>query len=608
MKKIFLEWSSSNPQIIWLTLFSIIGGSFIISNSFSFSYETGFNDHYQLIYFLPYYALVLLIAFPKRTTSSLLLLLGLIILNCFLLFNKYYDFYNQHFFILFSIFCLFLTGIYIGLASHLNTIVLLAVVVYFYELTNGITQIIYNFSPGVIPVPIMGTLQNSGIFACYVVIGFPFVYYLLSIKSVSSFKPMFWVTRLCIILLILVDLYILFLIKSRTSLIALILIFSTIVWQHHRASIKQIIRKMPALFVPTVVSFTIFLSIFIGYYLFYFRRLSAFGRLMKWEITFTHWDDHFWFGTGLGRFTWYYPQWQAQYFQTHVKPPSEYFLSSGESFLVFNEYLQLFKEVGFVGFVAFGFLLFYFFISKSSKQKKLLDAVKATATAILACGFTSYPLHVNAFLLLLFSCFLIAFTLRENNPLLNNRCPFGFPIFEKMLLALVLILFVCNYYFGTKQLLAVNQWNCLQYNYLLTRNERSLEYAKLYPSLKYDGKFMTEYGRHLSQDSVDCLKAVEILEQAKRYFISRTTIEATGTAYWQIKNYEKSIENFTWLSNFLPHLFKPKFKLLKLYKESNQKAKARQIGEVILKMPVKIPSINVDSLKSDTREILNSIK
>jgi tetratricopeptide (TPR) repeat protein len=158
-----------------------------------------------------------------------------------------------------------------------------------------------------------------------------------------------------------------------------------------------------------------------------------------------------------------------------------------------------------------------------------------------------------------------------------------------------------------KHLMAKNRWHNLRNNYTLSRDETKANYADLYPTLKHDGKFLTEYGGYLIEDSADCIKAVEVLERAKQYFISRKTIEATGYAYWQLKNYSKAIENFEWLSNFIPSLFAPKYELLKLYNEKGDNENAKRMANIILTMPVKIPSDRVEQIKEDTKKILQNL-
>lgn len=68
-----------------------------------------------------------------------------------------------------------------------------------------------------------------------------------------------------------------------------------------------------------------------------------------------------------------------------------------------------------------------------------------------------------------------------------------------------------------------------------------------------------------------------------------------------------SINYFNFLSDFVPYKFSPKYELLNIYVQSNEKDSVKFMGNVILTMREKIPSMQTKEIKYKTREILEGI-
>lgn len=593
---------------------------FIFTYPFSFNFEIELNGQYILGYLFPFFSLMLLIQIVQKpaigTYPSFFIYLILLLFLLLISFTSMFSFSNEHFFIIATIVIFSGTAVLFSEWLPFRMIIIIFLLLFLYELTTGIEQYFDSADSANVSLLIKGDLQNSGIYACWLVIQLPFAYYALfhlSFKQEISrkwqtFHRALYLSKIVLFVLLLIAvLFIVYQAQSRSAMMALVTYFLTHSAYQWGGYIKA---KTAALSRPVLLAITAVLLApiaFGAYYLFYLKRLSAIGRVMKWHVTWEHITDNFWLGTGLGRFTWYYPQWQAQYFHTHASPPEDFYLSAGETYIIFNEYLQLFKEIGFIGIVLIAITLYYFFRSRSTTHKQLLNGAKATVVTILACAFTSYPLHVTPVLLLLVLCFAIAVTVRDNKPQPGkyfslNRIPV-----TKPLILLLFILSCYTSYKSIKQSAAARDWNDLRGNYSLSHEQVKARYSDLYPILQHDGKFLTDYGEFLLQDSMDAQKAIEILEQAKGCFISRKTVEATENAYVKNHNYTKAIQNAGWLSYFLPNSFGVKYELLTLYKQSGNLIKARTIANTILTMPVKIPSYEVTHIKEKTRQVLKKM-
>ena len=429
-------------------------------------------------------------------------------------------------------------------------------------------------------LPVRGSLQNTGIFSIYLSLHIPLVFYAIYKNKLP---------RILLLLFLLFSLGVILEEHSRTALISILLIMASLMYER----VNGISRKVWYVAAPGGV---ILLS-GLAWYLYSLKKLSAQGRLLMSNIAFKHITDQFWWGTGIGRFTWYYPQWQSAYFRDTSASPPHFYLSAGESYVIFNEYLQAFETVGVFGFIGCLLVLIAFFKTQSREYKDLLRAIKLTMVAILACGFTSYPFHVNIIFFLFVVCLSIGFKI--SGKVMSPRF-FRFSwagsiafIFSGILFALAL-----------NQCAAVWRWQQIRSNTELPYGEKKIGYSKLYPTLKNDGKFLTDYGAFLADSVADIAQSVRLLEEARQHFFSKQTIEALGYAYWKANDLPNAVACFEWENNYLPNLFGPKLMLMKLYKETGDTGRMRAIGRVIISTPPKIPSEEVNAIKYQAKEFL----
>jgi hypothetical protein len=598
---------------------------YLFYNPFGFNYE--FNDYGQ--YFAVFLILCCWLVFlvmsrllnKKPAFGQGLVLFIAVISILYLLFSRYYSFANEYFtnITVAILLCTMLLSAGIGVV---HSLLIFLVLTFLWQLYIAFRQM-HGFAFNIQRLNIRGTMYNSSIFSCYLVSQLPFFYYLFFCipalltrgkQPVIPKQVMLFLKIVCITVFAMVVALVVLIIwrsQSRTAMLALgALLFSIFIFFYGKAA-KAYIYKLPKLLSLSIACAFIAGLSYAAWYLINLKKLSAITRVMTLDISKDHLTDHFWLGTGIGRFTWYYPQWQAQYFATHPAPPKDYFLSAGETYYLFNEYVQLFQTIGLPGFIVFILILIWFFTARSFSHSTLLNAARLTVITVLACGFSTYPFHINMLLLLLAFCFAIAAIVNDHTWSLFSapRIPHQFHNTVARLLPVVLIIiagFATYTAFGQWQ--AMQNWTKLRNRLDGTRAEIKGEYSRLYKLLQYDGKFLTDYGMTLLDDSSDCNRAVVILEEAKQYFISKVTIESLAQAYKKTGDYKKAIENYEWLCHYLPNKFGTRLELLKLYDVRGDRANARKTANLILTMPVKIRSRELDRIKIETQNILNRLQ
>lgn len=576
---------------------------FLFSYRFAFNYETEINDHYLLAFAFPYIGgLVLANILTPLSVKKLCWLVFMMAISGYLFLSKYFAFGNEYFFVCAVI---FLSGsglLFIKNPTPIYTIIGFILVLYFFQMYTGIGQWwdIRASEPNIMALSIKGTLENSGVFACYLVVHFPMLYYFFyGIQNrLKTIKQAAWPLGILSFLLVVVPaVFLVIETKSRTAIVALLITALAAVFLLFGKLAMQTVKRMSKPWLIGIICLVGIGMVAGGYYLFLLKRMSAMGRLMKLRIASEHITDNFFTGTGIGRFSWYYPQWQVDYFKNTSRPPLDYFLSAGESYIIFNEFLQWFLTVGMLGSLSTILLGWYFFNAKSVTHNVLFRVLKLTVIAILACGLSAYPLHINYFLLLLAICFFTVCGLKDTGSFLPRLKGFGIGFS----LAVCVVLGLASKK-GIEAFFALRQWESKEIEYSSTFSEKPE--GTIFEKLGDNGKLLTVYGAMLAEDSATISGSISILETALKFHFSRKTLEELARANKRAGNYSKAIFYFEKIGHFLPNKFLPQKEIMNTYFEMKDTARAKKVAAKILQMPVKIRSWEVDSVKVQANRML----
>jgi len=597
----------TTPRYITQTVRAIFSAAFLwlmvyllFYDIFTFNYESYINGQYVLVLWMPVVAMLLIYLYQNGPPSNFKLGMGLFLIafvSGVLCWSYYYSFGNEYFFSI-AVMALLCYGIF--LLSHilvLRSLVFAFLALFVFQLYLGIQQC----KDGKL---VSGTLENSGVYAYYLVSHLPFFYWASFYLKNRLYQERggFLMSIVYWIFLVFIGGTVFYLIcatQSRTALTCLLITILYFLFSNYKHKILLVVKIIPNSLLGLAGSIVIGSVVWVSAWLFNLKKMSAIGRLLSLNVAWENITKHFWIGTGLGRFTWYYPQWQANYFSAHPKISLPYFFSADESYIIFNEYLQLFETVGLVGFVLCGYCLYNFFKLQSKIESSLLSASKCTVIAILSSGFTSYPFHVNILLLFLGTCLAIGFALSDEVVVIPKSTKWLY--FNKSMTILCFFLVCYAFFKGFSAYQAATQWASL-------RNTSAIDklrgYRRIYSTLNNDGKFLTEYGSLLLVDSTQLFTAINTLESAKQLLITRKGIEALAAAYGLAQKYDAAIANQQFLTNYLPNKFKPKYDLLQFYVLRNDTINIQKTGEIILQLPKKIPSAEVERMKENTRNIL----
>ena len=362
------------------------------------------------------------------------------------------------------------------------------------------------------------------------------------------------------------------------------------------------IRK-PIRVIILSVTLTAFLAGAYGLYI--MKKGSADGRMLIWQVTSELIKEKPLLGHGAGSFDAKYMDAQAEWFASG-KGTSAQGLLAGSPEAPFNELLKLWLERGLIAVLLVAALLHGIFVpkkqSKREEQSELITpgrviAFKGSLITLLTFGLFSYPFDLSPFVLI--SITLLAVLAPFSKSLLNISSPH----LRWSALPIILILAAFSiqaYPLRKEHYQALSVWQDADRFYSLENYEIAIEaYQETYPTFEHNGLFLQMYGKVLSMDK-QFHKSNKILAEAEQYKSSQIIQNTLGDNHKALGNYAQAEEAYIKSAQMIPSLVFPKYLLAKLYSESGQHNKAKQIAETILNSEVKVES-------SATREIMNEM-
>jgi len=397
--------------------------------------------------------------------------------------------------------------------------------------------------------------------------------------------------------------------------------------------------------------------------LYLMKRNSADGRLLIWKVTAKMIADYPVTGTGMDGFKAHYMDYQAEYFRQN--PDSDEAMVAGNANYAFNELLHQTAEHGLAGgfLLALVFMtaLFQPPGSKSSKinyymynnnyeeiDKYLSTISKAVLISIVIFSMFSYtekilPIKTVMVLSLAYlsrnmqriHSFQLPFRNKSSALFKANKKIYSSDsersadsiseiiyknakniesavnsdiIREYIIKVIFTVIAVLIIFYGigfiNSQAGALKSWRYAFSIYNMGAYKQSTkEYEKVLPILQHNGDFLTNYGKALSMAGKHN-KAIKILQEASDFFPNTVVYTALGDSYKATGQNLKAEDAYlhAWYMN--PVRFYPKYLLAKMYDETGQKKKAKEIATELLKKEIKVESTAVKEIKEEMQKII----
>lgn len=274
----------------------------------------------------------------------------------------------------------------------------------------------------------------------------------------------------------------------------------------------------------------------------------------------------------------------------------------------FNDYLEITSETGIIGLILFLSITFYslylYLISYRSTKSKLAISIGLSGIiGILVSAIFSYPL-ANLPTYLMFLTYLAIISSFDTTRI--NKFSLK-PFYLRMFLFFLIVFNLFVIRLQLNRLISQIQWR----NATNKINHESSLMAfqtldKLYPSLKYDGLVLYNYGTLLSlygkyEKSLSILKECEIsVNDADFYTYLGNTLEG-------LENFNEAGQAYLQATYIIPHKLYPHYRLAYLYIKMNRINDAQRKAEEVISMTPKIVSSNTELMKSDMKSLLDEI-
>ena len=376
------------------------------------------------------------------------------------------------------------------------------------------------------------------------------------------------------ILIIAIDIYYIYIFNSRTAYFVIIFFILGSSYCNRRIKIL-VIGTLLTLFIFSFACNDV-------------KENSAFGRMFIYENSMHLVVDNLIDGTGgFGSFSYAYPIIQAKYFAKHMEFDTNYMLADNVMY-AYNEYLQVLCEIGFIGVVLLGILLFQ--IRKALKADRVFYSVLFMPLAVSALFL--YTFHIAIFCSLLLLCIVYAASFQKSKD-------GGIGVLKLPCLMVCMAIILYNIKHLNEALIVRSDLEksgmdmvCDKINILNFVDNKKLLY--MYASLySYKGKnddFMEKMNvvssKFLNSDLV-CLEACNLIE---------------------MKKYDIAKEKLILASNICPNRFRYRYVLFKMLLETGQVEEAKCVAKFINDMPVKIHSPVITAIKLEVNDFLSNMQ
>ncbi|RKR08979.1 O-antigen ligase [Flavobacterium sp. 81] len=195
----------------------------------------------------------------------------------------------------------------------------------------------------------VGTFINPNFLGVYMVVGLLVLLYQILVVQEKKI-----VVKVALLLSFFSMLYILYLTESRASWISLIIGFLVLIFTSQNCVYFFKANKRKTIILFAIISIAVFTSLYLLYQL---NKDSVDGRTLIRKIAVLDMQKNPFFGNGIFNFDGVYNDSKALYFTENQRPWKEVKVADYVSNAL-NDYIQIVFEIGLLGFVLLGVLLF----------------------------------------------------------------------------------------------------------------------------------------------------------------------------------------------------------------------------------------------------------
>ncbi|MBR3759063.1 MAG: O-antigen ligase family protein [Bacteroidaceae bacterium] len=324
------------------------------------------------------------------------------------------------------------------------------------------------------------------------------------------------------------------------------------------------------------------------------KKDSADGRLLMlrcgWEMV----KDKPLFGHGMGGVQAQYMDYQAEWLAVH--PESDFSMLADNVKSVFNEYLTIGICFGMVGWLFLGLYVWLMIHSyrKAPSEEGRFALMSLAIIGVLGCF--SYPFsYPFTWVVLVWGSYI----------LLHGAYPITLPTHKAVRYTMGIVLFGVSsllLYGVAKRTRAELEWGKVSRLALTGRSEEAFpRYKALMPVLGNEPYFLYNYAAELYMaDRHE--EALYFARRCRTHWADYDLELLQGELLNELNRYDEAEHHFQLAANMCPVRFVPLHSLLKLYQQAGDTVRADSMAQEIIDKPVKIPSENINRIKTEARK------
>ncbi|MFV0592934.1 MAG: O-antigen ligase family protein [Draconibacterium sp.] len=461
---------------------------------------------------------------------------------------------------------------------------------------------------------IKGNYVNQGPFAVSIACSSIILVHFLKAKRKGGYVKGL-VLKLIPVLLIILFYKILIATKSRATWVALLMGLSFYFGKSYggyRFFDKYVkSTKSRLVFITLLMSFLVY-----GILLLYsFKKESANGRLLIWNVTKELIMDAPFIGHGIGSFESKYMEYQADYFQQNKD--SRFSLLASDNRYAFNEVLKLLSEQGIIGLGIVLVLAFTYYRAEANntylKGSSTLITVKSILLVLFIFGMFSYPSEVLqlkvvvcvSLAILSGNTIAIEVTGRKFREAFRSKRILDFSPPKYLWSVLLICMLITLGIEVNRHFFYYKEWNRALYSFMTDKNHEYLDFCKkTYSRLNNNGDFLVLYGISLSKEK-KYKRSLEILGEASLLVPSSKVYIEMGKSYKNLKRYDDAENCWSTASLMVPSLFRPGYLTAKMYQDMGKQDEAIEIASRLLNRKVKVHSVEVHHIRKELQKIVS---
>lgn len=315
---------------------------------------------------------------------------------------------------------------------------------------------------------------------------------------------------------------------------------------------------------------------------------SVAGRLLIWRASWPLITATPFCGYGMGAFGRMYMTAQADYLSA-FSPDSDYAMLAGNSIVPFNEYIDFYLNFGMLGLILLiGFIALLIYAYRQSPDNSKLYALLSLG-ALAFISLFSYPFtYPFSYLIVIVSTLFIV-----KNSFKSYRS-----IFFKPIVAVVTLFAGIYYSYSAYDRIDAE----MQWGKALHRNDLET-YYHLKPRLEHIPHFLYSYAFEAYKNE-DYDLSLELAEQCALNLSHYDLELLLGDIYLKKGTYDKAESHYRHAAAMIPCRFIPLQALYDLYIVQGHNNAAKEIAQIIIDKPIKVPSQPIKLIRYKMKQIL----